>query len=248
MLFKQRDIPLAQHEHKTPVLSKTDKVYNALLSRAEQVVTSDDIKKIAKHFKMNARAGLDGLKRNGALEPVLFRGIYYVRNRDEQELQTIRVDPLRIIARACNAKIGRNWYFGLATALKLAGAWGQQTLTTITIITKKRVQHSRSSFGGYVVEFKAISIPSFESNLRIDGDIRYSAPVRTLLDYAYLGARHGDAVDYTRQIISDIPRKDRKRLLEEAEQLVAEYPRLYQIFLDRLLMELRNNEVRPNSG
>jgi hypothetical protein len=246
MLFKQRDIRLAQHER--PVLSKTGKVYNSLLSRSERVVTSDDIKNVAKQFKMNARAGLDGLIRNGALEPVLFKGIYYVRNRDEQELQTIRVDPLHIIARACNVRIGKDWYFGLATALKLAGAWGQQTLTTITIITKKRIQHSRSSFGGYAVEFKAISIPSFESNLRIDGEIRYSDPVRTLLDYAYLGARHGDSVDYTKQIISDIARKDRKRLLEEAEQLVAEYPRLYQIFLDRLLMELRNSEVRPNSG
>jgi hypothetical protein len=246
VLFKQRDIRLAQHE--APVLSKTAKVYNALLSRSERVVTSDDIKKVAKDFRMNPRAGLDGLTRNGGLEPVLFKGIYYVRNRDEQQLQTIQEDPLRIIARACNAKIGKDWYFGLATALKLAGAWGQQTLTTITIITKKRIQHSRSSFGGYTVEFKAISIPSFESDLRIDGDMRYSDPVRTLLDYAYLGARHGDAIDYPRKIISDIPRKDRKRLIEQAEQLVAEYPRLYQIFLDRLLMELRNSEMRSNSG
>lgn len=246
MLFKQRDIRLAQHE--PHLLSKTAKVYNALLSRSERVVTSDDVKKVAKDFKMNPRAGLDGLIRNGALEPVLFKGIYYVRNRDERDLQTIQEDPLRIIARACNVRIGKDWYFGLATALKLAGVWGQQTLTTITIITKRRVQHSESSFGGYVVEFKAISIPSFESDLRIDGVIRYSDPVRTLIDYAYLGARHGDANDYTRKILADLPRKDRRRLIEQAEQLVAEYPRLYQIFLDRLLMGLRNGEIRTNSG
>lgn len=246
MLFNQRDIELARHE--PHVLSKTAKVYNALLSRSERVVTSDDVKKVAKDFKMNPRAGLDGLIRNGSLEPVLFKGVYYVRNRDERDLQTIQEDPLRIIARACNVRIGKDWYFGLATALKLAGFWWQQILTTITVITKRRVQHSESSFGGYAVEFKAISIESFESDLRIDGAIRYSDPVRTLIDYAYLGARHGAASGYTRKILADLPRKDRGRLIEQAEQLVAEYPRLYQIFLDRLLMGLRNGEIRTNSG
>ena len=246
MLSKQRDIQLAKHDRH--VLSKTAKVYNALLSRFERVVTSDDVKKVAKDFKMNPRAGLDGLIRNGTLERVLFKGIYYIRNREEQNLQTIQEDPLRIIARACNMRIGKDWYFGLATALKLAGVWGQQSLTTITIITKKRVQHPESSFGGYVVEFKAISIPSFESNLRMDEVIRYSDPVRTLLDYAYIGARHGDVNNYTRKILADIPRKDRRRLIEQAEQLVAEYPQLYQVFLDRLLIGLRNSEIRTNSG
>lgn len=235
-------------QHKPHVLGKTAKVYNALLSRSERVVTSDDIRKVAKDFKMNPRAGLDGLIRNGALEPVLFKGIYYVRNRDERELRTIQEDPLRIIARACNVRIGRDWYFGLATALKLAGIWGQQTLTTITIITKGRLQLSESSFAGYIVEFNAISIQSFESDLRVDGPLRYSNPARTLIDYAYLGARHLDANNYTRKILADLPRKDRRRLVEKARQLVAGYPRLYQIFLDRLLMGLRNGEIRADSG
>src|SRR5208282_925167 len=148
-----------------------------LLSRFERVVTSDDVKKVAEDFKMNPRAGLDGLIRKGTLEPVLFKGIYYVRNREEQNLHTIQEDPIRIIARACNMRIGKDWYFGLATALKLAGLWGQQSLTTITIITKTRVQHPETSFGGYGVEYKAISIPSFKSNLKVDGVIRYSDPV-----------------------------------------------------------------------
>jgi hypothetical protein len=99
-----------------------------------------------------------------------------------------------------------------------------------------------------MVEFKAISIQSFESDLRVDGVLRYSNPPRTLVDYAYLGARHLDANNYTRKILADLPRRDRRRLVGKARQLIAGYPRLYQIFLDRLLMGLRNGEIRADSG
>ena len=166
--------------------SKTGKVYNTLLSRFERIVTSDDVKKVAVDFKMNPRSALVSLKRDGILEPVLFQGVYYVRNRDERDLHTIQQDPLRIIARACDMKLGKDWYFGLATALKLAGVWEQQSLMTITIITKTRILRRKVSFADYAVEFKVLSIPSFQSNLRVNEGMRYSDPVRTLLDFAYL--------------------------------------------------------------
>jgi hypothetical protein len=227
--------------------SKTAKVYNVLLSRFERVVSSDDIKKTATAFQMDPRAALVALTRNRALEPVVFRGVYYVRNRNERDLRTIEEDPLRIVARACNMRLGIGWYFGLATALKLAGVWGQQSLTTITIITKRR-QNPKTAFAGYTVEFKVLSIPSFEAMLQDDGIIRYSQPVRTLLDFAYFGARRGKSDEYARSVIAAISAKERKRLAEQARQSLSEYPQLYRVLLDRLLLELKKSEVPPHSG
>jgi hypothetical protein len=145
-------------------------------------------------------------------------------------------------------RLGKGWYFGLATALKLAGVWGQQSLTTMTIITKTRVQHAKASFAGYAVEFKVLSIPSFETMLRDDGIIRYSEPVRTLLDFAYFGARRGRSDEYARSVIAAISARERKRLVEQARQSLSDYPHLYRVFLDRLLSELKKSEILAHSG
>ena len=229
-------------------LSKTAKVYSALLSRFERVVSSSDVKKVAAAFQMDSRAALVALSRNGALVPVVFRGIYYVRNRNERDLRTIEEDPFRILARACDMKLGRKWYFGLSTALKLAGVWGQQSLTTMTIITRMRVQRARASFAGYAVEFKVLSVSSFDSMLRTDGVIRYSEPVRTLLDFAYFSARHGSSDEYARSVVAAIPATERRRLVEQARRSLSDYPSLYRVFLDRLLLELKRSEVRTGSS
>jgi len=229
-------------------LSKTSKVYNVLLSRFERVVSSDDVKKIAKAFHVNPRAALVTLTRNETLVPVVFRGVYYVRNRNERDLHTIEEDPFRIIARACDIRLGKRWYFGLSTALKLADLWGQQSLTTITIIARMRVQHAKASFAGYAVEFKVLSISSFNSMLVTDGTIRYSEPVRTLLDFAYFGARHARSDEYARSVVAAIPARERKRLVEQARRSLSDYPHLYRIFLDRLLLELKRSDVLTHSS
>ncbi len=229
-------------------LSKTAKVYNALLSRFERVVSSDDVRKIAKAFQVDSRATLVTLTRNETLVPVVFRGVYYVRNRNERDLHTIEEDPLRIIARACDMRLNKRWYFGLSTALKLADLWGQQSLTTITIITRMRVQQAKASFAGYAVEFKLLSISSFDSMLVTDGIIRYSGPVRTLLDFAYFGARHGRSDEYARNVVAAIPARERKRLVEQARRSLSDYPHLYHIFLDRLLLELKRSDVLTHSS
>jgi predicted transcriptional regulator of viral defense system len=227
--------------------SKTGKVYNALLLRFGRIVTSDDVKKVAADFKMDPRSALVSLKRDGILEPVLFQGIYYVRNREERDLHTIQEDPLRIMARACDVKLGKDWYFGLATALKLAGVWEQQSLTTITIITKKRILRRKVFFADYAVEFKVLSIPSFQSNLRVNEGMRYSDPVRTLLDFAYLSARSGELGEYPRNVVAAILKTGRRDLIDQAEKSLDDYPQLYRVFLDRLLSELKRSEIRSNS-
>src|SRR3989344_8702024 len=129
------------------------KVYNTLVERNDKIITTKDIKETAKLLKVDYSAAFVGLNRWAVLVPAVFKGVYYLKNREERDLGTIKEEPLSIVASACNLKLGENWYFGLATALQLSGLWDQQTLTSITVISKKRVYGPKPKVAGMGVEF-----------------------------------------------------------------------------------------------
>jgi len=213
--------------------SKAGRVYNVLLERNDRVVSTNEIRAACNLLKLDFKVVLVGLNRAKVLEPVIFKGVYYVKRREEKDLGVIKEGPLNVIARACSLKLKKNWYFGLATALKLSGLWEQQTLATATIITKKRVQRANTSFAGMAVEFKQLSGVSFNELVRQKGVLRYSRPARTMLDYAYFGARSKNSLDYAKTILKEISRKTvgEARLMDQASKLVDQYPGLYQVFL-----------------
>ncbi len=213
--------------------SKAGRVYNVLLERNDRVVSTKEIKAACNFLKLDFKVVMVGLTRAKVLEPAVFKGVYYVKRRDEKDLGTIKEDPLKVIARACNLKLEKNWYFGLATALKLSHLWGQQTLATATVISKKRVQRAEISFAGMNVEFKQLSGVSFKELVRQKGAIRYSRPARTMLDYAYFSARNRKSLEYAKTILRGITRKTvgEKNLMEGAARLVDQYPGLYKVFL-----------------
>ncbi|MFH1199439.1 MAG: hypothetical protein V1708_00050, partial [Candidatus Micrarchaeota archaeon] len=70
--------------------SGAGKVHNVLLSRNDRVVSSEDIKAACKALGIEYGTALSGLSRTGALVPVVFRGVYYVRDREERDLKTIK--------------------------------------------------------------------------------------------------------------------------------------------------------------
>jgi len=221
--------------------SNAGRVYNVLLERNSaaktKVVSTDDIRAASKFLKLEASTVLPSLIRSGVIEPVIFKGIYYVRDREERDLKKIKADPLETIAEACNIRLGETWYFGLATALKLSGEWEQQTLTTATVISKKRVQRSKTSFAGMAVEFKQLSSVPFGEQVQKDGAIRYSKPPRTILDYFYFSARNSESKEYARIVMGKLLEKnqDREKILDAAARLAEKYPGLYQQFLKTYL-------------
>ena len=216
--------------------TKAGRVYNALLERGDNVIATKEIKGVCKLLKIGFNAAFAGLTRRNALVPVVFKGVYYLKNREERDLGTIKEDPLSIVARACNLKLGGDWYFGLATALQLAGLWEQQTLTTITVITKKRVSgHAEKKVAGMNVEFKQLAKVRFDKLVKQKGVMRYSDPARTIVDYAYFTARSKQSREYAKTIFKVVAEKTggRERLFEKAMPLIAGYPRLYAVFLEK---------------
>ncbi len=189
---------------------------------------------MCKLLKVDFNVALVGLSRAGVLAPVAFKGVYYLRNREERDLKTIKEDPLVIVAHACNLRLGKNWYFGLATALQLSGLLNQQTLTAMTVISKKRVSGSKSAIAGMNLAFKQLAGVPYNKLIRTRGPIRYSDPARTILDYAYFSARNKQSPDYAKTVFADINRKlGDGKILNKAKPLVSKYPRLYAIFLKK---------------
>ena len=215
--------------------SKAGRVYNALLERTDRVVSTREIKEMCKLLKVDFNSVLVGLTRSNALEPVIFKGVYYLRNREERDLGTTKEDPLSIVARACNLKLKKNWYFGLATALQLAGLWEQQTLTTITVVSKKRISRPKTVSAGMRVEFKQLTNVPFDKLVRQRGTIRFSEPSRTILDYAYFNARNKESLEYAKTIFKIVAEKagGEEKLLKQAKPLISKYPGLYVVFLKK---------------
>src|SRR3989338_5470459 len=170
--------------------SKAGRVYTALLERNGRVFSTKEIRQMCKLLKVDFNVALVGLNRAGVLAPVAFKGVYYLRNREERDLNTIKEDPLVIVANACNLRLGKNWYFGLASALQLSGLSNHQTLTTMTIISKKRVSGSKPAIAGMNIEFKQLAGVPYNKLIKTRGPIRFSDPARTILDYAYFSARN----------------------------------------------------------
>ncbi len=215
--------------------SKAGKVYSVLILRSDRVVSTAQIKEACRLLGVDFQTAFVGLDRAGILEPVIFKGVYYVRTPEERQLGTIQEDSLDVIARACNLALKENWYFGLATALKLAGLWEQQTLTTITIVSKKRVKRSKQAFGGLNVEFKQLSGVPFDKLVVKSGVRRFSEPARTLADYAYFSARIKQR-DYPKIVSQDVYAKikDKKKIKKQLVYFIRKYPKPYARLMEQI--------------
>ncbi|MEK6953720.1 MAG: hypothetical protein AABX01_01835 [Candidatus Micrarchaeota archaeon] len=218
--------------------SDAGRVHNVLLSRPSRVISSNEVKRVCRAVGVKYKTALAGLTRAKVIVPVVFKGIYYVRDRDERDLETIRKDALDSVAQACALKLGKDWYFGLATALFLSGIWGQQALTTITVISKRRIQR-KSRFAGMNVEFRQLAGVPFSLQVSRKGHIRFSEPSRTVLDYAYFGARDPKMREFAKAIYFEYSATagGKVKRFSRIRNLIRKYPRLYGVYLRRLFEE-----------
>lgn len=215
--------------------SKAGRVYTLLILRYERVISSDELMAACKLLGVGFKTALAGLSRAGAIEPVLFKGVYYVRSPEELQLGTIRQDALDVIARACSLKLESNWYFGLATALMLSGLWTQQHLATLTVVSKARVKRYKTAFAGFTVEFKQLSGVPIDKLIKTDGVKRFSEPSRTLADYAYFSARNKTS-HYSKAMLREVyaKTKNKEALLKQLTSLIGKYPKPYAALMSQL--------------
>ena len=170
---------------------KAGKIHFSMTSRKLRCVSTKDIDELCGRFGFSSTNVRTTLIRKGALVPLFFKGIFYVRTSSELLTKTLPLDSLILATLACNKKFGKDWYFGLQTALKFNELSGVQTSTKTFIITKRQVRSNIRSMGGMEFAFSKIKIYSDNGIIEKNG-LRYSDPVRTVLDFLHLGIKKKD--------------------------------------------------------
>ncbi len=200
--------------------SKAGLVHRSLLNRGLNCVSSDEIRVVCGDFGFDFKAVLHSLVRFGAVFPLLFRGIYYVRDAREFASKSSNTDALNLAALACNKKLGKNWYFGFHAALKLSGVIGQQTLTEAAVIARKQILPKRTRVvPGLKIVFYTVKCADFEAGIIQSGEIRFSSPIRTAADAFRVGLRQNKSA-YARVVRDEVRDFLGKRFALEARRVL----------------------------
>ncbi len=208
--------------------SKKEKVHLALVIRKKKQVTTGELTEVVSKFGFDVGVMRVMLVRSGILVPLLFRHQYYVRDMNELASRSVP-DPLVLAELSCRQKFGKEWYFGLNTALKLNGLAGVQTQTAAFIVTRKPVRPSKRKFLGLGFNFSTIrGVPFSEGVVERDG-LRYSGVSRTVLDFLHFGVKNGDT-KYAQLVLSEVLEGPSKR------EFCHGYPRLLKLYPTRVLM------------
>lgn len=201
---------------------KAGKIHFAMTNRRLRCVSSGDIAEICDYFGFSPSNIRAILIRKGALVPLFFKGIFYVRNPSELLTKTLPSDSLTIAALACNKRLGKNWYFGLHTALKLNDLAGAQTPLKTFIITKKQLTPRMRKIGNMEFVFSRIKGVSFADGIIEKHELRYSNPVKTALDFLHLGIKKNDT-SYAQLVLDAILDWNKKQFISECKKLLKAY-------------------------
>lgn len=200
---------------------KAGKIHFSMISRKLRCVSTKDIEELCKRFGFSSTNVRTILIRKGALVPLFFKGIFYVRSSSELLTKTLPLDSLILATLACNKKFGKNWYFGLQTALKLNELSGVQTSTKAFIITKRQIKSKTRSMNGMEFIFSKIQIPSDNGIMEKNG-LRYSDPVRTVLDFLHLGIKKKDTA-YAEVVLDVVIELNKKKFYPKVKSLLKVY-------------------------
>lgn len=201
---------------------KAGKVHFAMTNRGLRCVSSKDMAEVCNYFGFSPSNIRTILIRKGALVPLFFKGIFYVRNSSELLTNTLPSDPLIIAALACNKRLDKNWYFGLHTSLKLNDLAGVQTPQKIFIITKKQLIPRIRKIGSMEFVFSQIKGISFTNGIIKKNELRYSNPVRTALDFLHLGIKKKN-INYAQLVLDTILDWNKKQFVSEYKNLLKFY-------------------------
>lgn len=200
---------------------KAGKIHFSMTSRKLKCVSTKDIEELCNRFGFSPVNVMTVLIRKGALVPLFFKGIFYVRTSSELLTKTLPLDPLLLATLACNKKFGHDWYFGLQTALKLNEITGVQTTTKTFIITKKQVRTKIRSMGSMEFIFSKIKTSSPKGIIE-KNDFRYSDSIRTVLDFLHLGIKKKD-ITYAEVVLDAVIESNKRKFQSQAKGQLKSY-------------------------
>ncbi len=198
------------------------KVHFAMLSRKLRCVSSKDISLLCRPFGARPSSMQAILLRRGALVPLLFRGVFYVRSPRELMALSQPSSPLEMAALACNTRLGAGWHFGLHTALLLNGIAGTQAQAKTFIVTKRQIIPKVRRWRGMEFVFSQIRGLPGGAGIIEKGGIRYSGPARTALDFLHLGLKGGNP-SYAGEALDAAIAHNRKGFVSECGSLLRHY-------------------------
>lgn len=186
----------------------------------KEFITSRELKEYCKSMKMSYVPAVRYLIRKRYIVRI-FRGIFYLKSLEELELGRSRYNHLELVSKGLEIKGIKNWYFGLHSALKLNNMTHEH-FSIEEVVNDSIFRRKPMSIAGYRFRFVKVSSRLVGFGVVNDGDIRYSDPEKTILDFVYIWRYNGIPLG---KIISDVSEWSRgtsgTKLLEYARN----YPR-----------------------
>ncbi|MFH0815300.1 MAG: hypothetical protein V1934_00575 [Methanobacteriota archaeon] len=187
----------------------TPTIWRKLLVDGRRIVTSGEIKALAKRLDKDETRSLRYLMEHGYIARIL-RGVFYVRSADERERSFSERSTYELVAEALEMKGVKRWHFGLETALKLNGMtheyFAVDSVATGSFRTTKVIGILGSKF-----QFHRWSPDRLNFGVIHKGRLAYSDPEKTVLDLAYRAHRSGKGS--SKAIIDEhISKLDREKL------------------------------------
>jgi predicted transcriptional regulator of viral defense system len=198
-------------------------VWEKLLVEKKKIVTSKEIRELAKEVSKDEDQLIDYLRRNGYFERIL-RGIFYVKSLEERERHTYEHSIYERVAMALKEKGVKKWYYGLETALKL-NTMTHEYFNIDYVITDSFRTTKVISIAGQSFHFIKRGGKHFNDGITKEGRIRYSIPEKTVLDIAYRGyLKTKKEALYIGTIIEYFDRIDRQKVRKH----LAPYPKKFR--------------------
>ncbi len=205
-------------------------VYRALLSSMPQaqirIVDTRAIADIARALGFQPAIIRQGLVKGHYLLPVHFDGIYYLLDPDELNTKFLRNRSIEIVAAACAHVFGKNWYYGLNSALYLNGLINQSPREFI--ILTDQTQQAAFLFGGDSFQIRRSAVKDYSIEVEEKGWVRFSSPARTLTDYLYFNIKLGKQ-DYAIRMAKDILHNSPDIAQKLNRDLIGLYPSPYNM-------------------
>ncbi|MBN2335717.1 hypothetical protein JXL21_09165 [Candidatus Bathyarchaeota archaeon] len=154
----------------------------------KEFIIDDELRQYCRTMGLNYTSAVKYLTSHSHLIRI-FRGIFYVKTLEEEELGTKRYTIYELVAKGLELKGVKNWYFGLNTALKLNNMTHEHYAVDY-VVSDILFRAKPIGINGYKFRFVKLSPKLVVFGVKTDS-IRYSDPEKTILDFIYTWRYNG---------------------------------------------------------
>lgn len=211
-------------------LISTSLIWKRLQIENKKIVTTSEIEQLALELGKNKKRSVYYLLEEEYILRIL-RGIFYVKNFEEKQQNTLNTSIYKMIADALEKKCVKKWYFGLETALKLNNLTHEHFTINYVITdsfrTTKVITILNTRF-----QFLKRSKKYFHKGIIKKNGLQYSNPEKTILDLSY--QRFLDAKK-SNLFLSPIYEYQDKIDVMKSKDLLFMYPNSFQKKMEEVL-------------